>query len=63
MKKFNNGDLVVLRTDRHYGLSYGAIGIVTSVNGYGIKVMFPQGSRTLPKWELWLLTKERACTQ
>lgn len=63
MKKFNNGDLVVLRTDRHTDLSRGAIGVVTSVRERAIKVMFPQGSRTLPKWELWLLTKERACTQ
>ena len=63
MKKFNNGDLVVLRTDRHTNLSRGAIGIVTSAGERTMNVVFPQGSWVLPKWELWLLTKERACTQ
>jgi len=59
--QLRTGDLVTLKTDRHNGLSRGAIGIVTSVRERAIDVTFSQGSRTLPSWELKLLTKEIKC--
>lgn len=63
MRQISKGDLVTLRTDRYANLPKSKVGIVTSVHDHLVNVTFPQGSWAFPKWELWLLTKERACTQ